>query len=56
MNKNKIGKLPFAPKQVASNESTNFIPLFHVYDLLLEHFVSSHGHTTLAIHQNIGKE
>ncbi len=34
----------------------DFIPLFDVYDLLSTHFVSSHGHTTLAIHQNISKE
>jgi hypothetical protein len=47
MNKIKNGRLPFASKHIASNE----------YLLILFHYLmSSHGHTTFAICQNIGKE
>jgi hypothetical protein len=34
----------------------NYIPLFDVYDLLLEHFIFKHGHMDLLACQNISKE
>jgi hypothetical protein len=57
MNKIKNGRLPFASKHIASNEY--LLILFHYLMSMTfyqKHFVSSHGHTTFAICQNIGKE
>jgi hypothetical protein len=57
MKKKNSGKLLFASKKYCFKRiSIEFIPLFDVYDLLLEHFVYCHRHMDFLACQNIDKE